>query len=220
MPVLPIVAADGNPLADADDRLLAVMLAPRDDCARQQAYVALRSWIEVDPAARLQGEMAGDLLVLVEHVARHEGAGRASLKRAMRLYDLEHARRRDSRGKRMPTSETNLKRAWHNYSTVAHLWAAWRWLFRIGGPGAKFPLVNLLMTAEYYREFGEQHRVLIWNSKGRVGEPLLDGKHLWRLPSHIELPRIPADLLATEPGTRYDEFLSELETSKSRAKPN
>lgn len=225
MPALPIFASDGSLFADAYDRLLAIMHEPNDEVARKWVYGALQqAGAHHDPTAELQGQLAGDLLVLVEHLARHEGRRRASLKLAMHLYGKEHVCRRDARGKPMPTSETNLKRVWKKYRAAAHLWAGWRRLVRsptrFGGVEGKISPVTLLIIAEHYRKFGEQHRVLIWNSTARVGEPLLDRRRLWRLPPHIDIPRISPSLLATEPGTRYEEFLADLKPSKRRAKPN
>ena len=216
MPVLRVFTPDGQLVPHAGDCILATMFVPTgpddegwhlhlaaltadagleldadvfiDRAAFTRLYNAGRPFVENDRRRRRQhGEQVGELLLVVRTLAR-ERPEKASLGKAMRLHAEDMKK---FQGMDLLHAYSGLRKAWCQFSSVAHLWAAYRLLRRSEdyGEGADVDWLLLLALAERFRHWAEAHHAPTGSTgTGRLAKPLFVSGEGWRLLTNALLP--------------------------------
>lgn len=161
-------------------------------------------------ARQRRAEMAGKV-VLVLAAAMKGDPKHASLGKAQRLVARDQIRQCDTDGRPMPASDESVAAAWHEFVSVAHLWAAWIRTEQKGLSEAEVLFIVRCAAALRRRLAG--HRPPIGRTGSRQGRrsDIADAM-TWRLPDWVALrPLTEAELDAVigEPGDRWQEFVKD-----------
>ncbi len=216
--ILAISDGRGNLVPNAWPMIYATMLFPLDSQARIDYCVAIVSraliergsrdarlkqpaqsawrWDEAGQRRHHEAWVAGELLTSVLGLAIHSRA-EATINRAIYLHGRAWRGKRDSLGRKLPTSARWLWAIWGTYKSIAPLRAAWTSMRECGaviGPeGRPNDLLGLLSAshsltkaaASWCPPIGRPGRTT------RGGLPLLDPALVWRAPPDLVLPPVP-----------------------------
>jgi hypothetical protein len=141
--------------------------------------------------ATKQGNVAGDLLLLVYEMSRY-GVAEPSLNKAIKRYKVFALGKKYGNGDALKYSEQTIRDYWKECQPVAHLWGAFRAARLLYGKNvfrAENNFQKYLGMAKGLQEFIFTHTA----SRDKAARKLIEPEILLALPSHIDASRMPVD---------------------------
>ena len=147
-------------------------------------------------------------IFLVNMVLARDIPAQASRGKATALHSMDMKAHGDAT---MLSAPSKLRGARTEFSTVAHLWGAYRAMLRSEehGEGAEIDWPLLLAISERYRFWGERHHSPAGRTgTGQLKATMLDAKKVWRTPANAALPLDEvAKVDRLRPGLRFAEMV-------------
>ena len=157
------------------------------------------------------GWVAGQILLFILRCDAHRPED-ASVRKAINIIERALARADRLQGRKFSSSTATLRKAWGDYKSVSHLWAALH-LLEKGEYGLNTEnLTEFLGTAEFLRRRGERHHPPPKHAKTT---PTLASNETWRAPEILGLPHIAFE--APPLSTQELAWLTEYRVPKKQA---